>query len=169
MRTDGNPRLSRNRNPVMPGSWEPGRFHLTDALVLKVVLIAMGVMRGIDYLTPSVRGWTPVTESMVGAFPLQVWAAMVLIPTATLMIGLLGRIHIAVWLGHGLLAGVYAALVVSLGLVYIERPFFDGMRSVTVLFLPATLHAVITARTGWRPPRWDNGGDEDREVSTEDG
>ena len=34
MRSPGSPRISRTENPLLPGSWEPGRFGLADALTI---------------------------------------------------------------------------------------------------------------------------------------
>lgn len=155
MRSPGSPRLSRTANPFLPGSWEPGRFHLSDALVIKATLIFMGLWRGFDYFTPAVTAPSTVTETMQTAFPLEVWGILILAPTLALAAGLALRMHFAVWIGHGLLAVVYAGLVVSLMLVYIERPLFDGIRSATVLLAPLVLHALLCVRTGWRPPKWD--------------
>lgn len=154
MRSPGSPRLSRTANPFLPGSWEPGWFRLSDALIIKITLIIMGLWRGFDYFTPQVTGTTTVTETMQTAFPLWVWGMLILVPTLALATGLALRMHFAVWIGHGLLAVVYAALVVSLTMVCIERPMLDGIRSATVLLAPLTLHALLCVRTGWKPPGW---------------
>lgn len=152
MRSPGALRLSRTSNPFKPGSWEPGRFGLSDAVAIKVMLIVMAANRAVDYFTPQATGPTTVTEMMQTAFPLWGWGAMMIFPTLALATGLVTRTHFAVWLGHGLLAVIYLALVVSLGMVYIERPLFDGSRSMTALLAPLTLHAVLCYRTGWKPP-----------------
>lgn len=152
MRPHPQSRLSRSPNPFKPGSWEPGRFGLPDAVVVKLVLIVMAANRSFDYFTPMVNSPTTVTETMQTAFPLWWWGIMLAVPTLLLATGLAGRIHFAVWVGHGLLAIVYLALVTALGLVYIDRPMFDGSRSATVLLAPLVLHALLSFRTGWRPP-----------------
>lgn len=154
MRSPGAPRLSKSSNTFVPGSWEPGSFHLTDAITLKIVLIFMAANRAFDYFTPAIVAPRTVTEVMKTAFPMWVWSLMILLPLAFLTVGLIARIHFLVWLGHGLLAVVYLALVVSLGLVYIDRPLFDGSRSATVLLAPLFLHGIICVRTGWKPPSW---------------
>lgn len=136
----------------MPGSWEPGRIHVLDAIFIKIFLITASTLRGFDYLLPS--GNAPATiESMASAFPIAVWAWMLLIPSSILLIGLSARLHFAVWLGHGLLAVVYMGLFASFAMVFVERPYFNGMRSATELLVPLLLHALICVRTGWRPPR----------------
>lgn len=159
MRSPGSPRISRTANPFLVGSWEPGRFYLTDAILIKLTLIFVALWRGFDYFTPTVTGPTTVTETMQTAFPFEVWGALVLVPALTLAAGLALRIHFAVWIGHGILAVVYAALFVSLMLVYIDRPLFDGIRSATALLAPLMLHALLCVRTGWKPPRWETESD----------
>lgn len=155
MRTVIPPRISKDPNPFRRGSWEPGRFGLVDALIIKVVLVATALFRGFDYLTPSIIPPGPVSESMTGAFPLEIWGTFILVPTVCLALGLVFRVHFAIWIGHGLLGVVYATILTSLLLVYIDRPLLDGIRSATVLLTPMALHALLCARTGWRPARWD--------------
>lgn len=152
MRSEGAP-LSRTPNTFAPGSWEPGRFHLSDALVLKVTLVVMAFWRGFDYLTPPVQ-LGPITESMMLAFPLTVWGGAFLILTAVLAAGLVLRIHFLVWLGHGLLAAVYVAVFVSLASVYVQREMWEGIRSATAILAPMMLHGLLSFRTGWKPPNW---------------
>lgn len=152
MRSYPRSRLSRSSNPFKPGSWEPGRFGLPDAVTIKLVLILMAANRSFDYFTPRVTSPTTVTETMQTAFPLWWWGIMLAVPTILLATGLAARVHFAVWMGHGLLAIVYLGIVTALGMVYIERPLFDGSRSVTALLAPLVLHTLLCARTGWRPP-----------------
>lgn len=152
MRSEGAP-LSRTPNTFAPGSWEPGRFHLSDALIIKGTLVLMALARGFDYITPPSRV-TEVTETMMLAFPLTVWGGAFLILAAVLAVGLILRVHFLVWLGHGLLAAVYVAVFVSLSSVYLQREMWDGIRSATVVLAPLVLHGLLSSRTGWRPPNW---------------
>ena len=152
MRSDGAP-LSRTPNTFAPGSWEPGRFHLSDALVLKVTLVVMAISRGFDYLTPPTEVG-PVTETMMLAFPLPVWGGAFLILAAMLAVGMILRIHFLVWLGHGLLAAAYVAVFVALAGVYMQREMWDGIRSASALLAPMALHGLLSFRTGWKPPNW---------------
>lgn len=159
MRTEGDRRLSRDPRPWVPGSWEPGRIHLTDALTIKVVLIVMALVRGADYLSPIVRT-TPLIEQMQVSFPIEVWGWMLVIPALILVTGIGARVHLAVWLGHGLLAVAYLALAAATFPEYLGRMWFDGIRNATVLLAPLALHSLICIRTGWRPPRWEVAPDE---------
>ena len=152
MRSEGAP-LSRTPNTFAPGSWEPGRFHLSDALLLKVTLVLMAFARGFDYITPPSRV-TEVTETMMLAFPLTVWGGAFLALAVVLGVGLSLRIHFLVWLGHGLLAAAYVAVFVSLSSVYLQREMWDGIRSATVVLAPLVLHGLLSFRTGWKPPNW---------------
>lgn len=158
MRAEGAP-LSRTPNTFAPGSWEPGRFHLSDALVLKVTLVFMAFWRGFDYITPPIQVG-PITESMMLAFPLTVWGGAFLALAAVLAVGMILRIHFLVWLGHGLLAAAYVAVFVSLSSVYLQREMFEGIRSATVILSPLVLHGLLSSRTGWRPPDWGVDADE---------
>ena len=152
MRSEGAP-LSRTPNTFAPGSWEPGRFRLPDALVLKGTLVLMALARGFDYITPPSRV-TEVTETMMLAFPLTVWGGAFLILAAVLAVGLILRIHFLVWIGHGLLAAAYVAVFVSLSSVYLQREMWEGIRSATVVLAPLVLHGLLSFRTGWKPPNW---------------
>lgn len=158
MRSEGAP-LSRTPNTFAPGSWEPGRFHLSDALLLKVTMVFMAFWRGFDYITPPPR-LGPITETMMLAFPLTVWGGAFLILAVMLAAGLALRIHFLVWLGHGLLAAAYVAVFVSLSSVYLQREMFEGIRSATVVLAPLVLHGLLSFRTGWRPPDWGVDADE---------
>lgn len=158
MRSEGAP-LSRTPNTFAPGSWEPGRFRLSDALVLKGTLVLMAFARGFDYITPPPR-LTQVTETMMLAFPLEVWGGAFLALAVILAVGLILRVHFMVWLGHGLLAAAYVAVFVSLSSVYLQREMFEGIRSATVVLSPLVLHGLLSFRTGWRPPNWEVGADE---------
>ena len=158
VRTEGAP-LSRTPNTFAPGSWEPGRFHLSDALVIKGTLAFMAFWRGFDYITPP-PALTPVTETMMLAFPLSVWGGAFLALAAMLAVGLILRVHFLVWLGHGLLAAAYVAVFVSLSSVYLQRELWEGIRSATVVLAPLVLHGLLSFRTGWRPPNWEVAVDE---------
>lgn len=158
MRSEGAP-LSRTPNTFAPGSWEPGRFHLSDALVLKGTLVFMAFWRGFDYLTPPSE-ITQTIETMMLAFPLTVWGGAFLVLAAVLVVGLILRIHFLVWLGHGLLAAAYVAVFVSLLSVYMQREMWEGIRSATVVLAPLVLHGLLSLRTGWRPPNWEVVADE---------
>ena len=158
MRSEGAP-LSRTPNTFAPGSWEPGRFRLSDALVIKGTLVLMALARGFDYITPPPR-LTQVTETMMLAFPLEVWGGAFLALAVILAVGLILRVHFMVWLGHGLLAAAYVAVFVSLSSVYLQREMFEGIRSATVVLSPLVLHGLLSFRTGWKPPNWEVGADE---------
>lgn len=153
MRSEGAP-LSRTPNTFAPGSWEPGRFHLSDALVIKGTLVFMAFWRGFDYITPPSE-ITQTIETMMLAFPLTVWGGAFLTLAVMLTVGLVLRIHFLVWLGHGLLAAAYVAVFVSLLSVYLQREMLEGIRSATVVLAPLVLHGLLSFRMGWKPPNWE--------------
>ena len=154
MRSEGAPPLSRTPNTFAPGSWEPGRFHLSDALIIKITLVVSAFSRGFDYLTPPPE-LTPAVETMMLAFPLEVWGGAFIAFAGILALGLILRIHFLVWIGHGLLAAVYMAAFSSLLSLYAQREMFEGIRSATALLAPLVLHTLLSFRTGWKPPKWE--------------
>jgi hypothetical protein len=65
-----------------------------------------------------------------------------------LTVGMLNRWHAFVWTGHVILCLAYAGLCVGLVFGYLDRPWFDGIRSGTGL---ALLHYLLWWRMGFRP------------------
>ncbi|MDO5662863.1 MAG: hypothetical protein Q4G40_09220 [Brachybacterium sp.] len=139
--------------PWRPGSWQPARYSLEDSVALTVGLVCFALIRGYDYLTPSVHH-SPSLSIVEAAFPLHVWGALFSVPALVLAASVLLRIHIGVWIGHWLLAIAYMGLAMGLGLEFLSRPWGDGIRTASTLILPAVLHLVAALRTGWRPVPW---------------
>ena len=146
-------RLSRSPDTWRPGSWEPGRLGLRDSIGITVLLIAVAMVRGIDYITPAPISTTALSI-VEQAAPLWAWGMGFMIPAVVLAASTLTRVHLGVWVGHWLLAIAYVSLAVGLGAEYVTRPWLDGIRSATAMMLPAILHCTVAVRTGWRPPRW---------------
>lgn len=147
--------ISKNSKTWVPGSWEPGRIGFYDAMIINATLVLVALSRGFDYVGPSHNPNRPSTgtfDTMEAAFPMEIWGWFILIPAGILATSLIFRVHISVWLGHGLLAIIYFALAIALGSEFVVRPWWDGIRSATTLILPTVLHALICIRTGWRPP-----------------
>lgn len=140
--------------PWVPGSWHPARLRSYDSVALTAVLLTVATVRGLDYALPSAHS-SPALAVAEQAFPIGVWGVLFLLPSMLLLVSALARIHGGVWMGHWILAIVYTALSVGLGIEYLSREWFDGIRSSTALALPAFLHLTIALRTGWRPLAWD--------------
>lgn len=139
--------------PWLPGSWHPARLRAPDSVALTAVLLAVSAVRGLDYVLPSAQT-SPAMAVVEQAFPIVVWGMLFLAPAGLLLVSALARIHGGVWMGHWILAIVYTALAVGLGIEYLSREWFDGVRFATTLVLPAFLHLTIALRTGWRPLEW---------------
>lgn len=132
-------------------TWRPAAFTPADLWVLLGGLVAIASLRGLDYATGDDR----VSQSLSvveDAFPLPVWGAFTLAAASVLALGITARVHAAVFIGHGLLAGVYLALGVGVALSVRELgPWWDGIRSGGDLLFFGLLHGVLCFRTGPRP------------------
>lgn len=144
--------LSKNSDPWRVGSWEPARLGLSDSIGITMLLTGVSLIRGFDYLAPKTTA-TPALSVVEAAFPLWVWGLMFLVPSIFLAISALTRVHAGVWIGHWLLVIAYFGLATGLGVEYLGRPWFDGIRSAASLAVPFGLSALVALRTGWRPPR----------------
>ena len=140
--------------PWVPGSWHPARLRAHDSVALTSVLLTVATVRGLDYVMPSAHNSSALAV-VEQAFPIDVWGVLFLLPALLLLVSALARIHGGVWMDHWILAIVYTALASGLGVEYLSREWFDGIRSATALALPAFLHLTIALRTGWRPLAWD--------------
>ena len=144
--------ISHSPDPWRIGSWEPARLGLSDSIGLTILLTFAAAMRGYDYLTPKVHP-SPSLSVVEAAFPLWVWGLMFALPAIFLAVSALARIHAGVWIGHWLLVITYVGLGTGLGVEYLGRPWFDGIRGVSSIMIPCAIHCLVAFRTGWRPPR----------------
>ena len=144
--------ISRSSDPWRMGSWEPARMGLSDSIGITLLLTIVGLVRGIDYITPKTTE-SPALSLVEQAFPLWVWGLMFAVPSLFLAASVIARIHAGVWIGHWLLVIAYVGLATGLGVEYLGRPWFDGIRTVASLAGPFALHTLVAFRTGWRPPR----------------
>ncbi|MFC5676080.1 hypothetical protein [Aeromicrobium endophyticum] len=141
-----------------PARWRPARLLIADVVVLTIGLTSVAAIRGFDYSTGDdsrARGPKPGVESaLVGieaAFPLWTWGLMLGAGVAFLIVGMTCRWHSFVWTGHVILCFAYAGLCAGLVAGYLDRPWFDGIRSGAGLALPALLHYLLWWRMGFRP------------------
>ncbi|MFW6776059.1 hypothetical protein ACOACO_17380 [Nocardioides sp. CPCC 205120] len=147
--------------------WQVARLTRIDVVRLTWLLFALALVRGFDYVTGddarlaqpppeplgTVLGYSP-RSALVGveaAFPLWIWGALILLAVSLLAVGLLGRWHRYVWLGHVVLSAAYTGLAIGLAYGYFERPWLDGIRSASGLVLPACLHTLLWWRMGPKP------------------
>lgn len=144
--------ISHNPDPWRFGSWEPARLGLSDSIGITLLLTFVGLLRGFDYLTPKTQE-SAALSVVEAAFPLWVWGIMFAAPSLFLALSALARIHAGVWIGHWLLVIAYVGLATGLGVEYLGRPWFDGIRTVGSLAVSFAIHGLVAFRTGWRPPR----------------
>ena len=139
-------------HPWAPGSWRPGALGIRDSVSMTVVLIIIALVRGFDYLTPRVPR-TAGTSAIEDALPLWGWGLLFAAPAAVLTLGVAFRVHRLVWIGHGVLAVIYLAVMVGTTGEYLTHTWASGIKGGFGLILPAYLHFTIAWRTGWTPPR----------------
>lgn len=141
-----------------PARWQPARLRPVDVSLVTTLLCITAAFRGLDYLTgddANARGPKPGTESaLVGieaAAPLFVWGIAIIGGVLLIIVGMRRRWHVYVWCGHVLLSAVYLALASGLLPSYLDRTWFDGIRSATGLLLPTGLHLLLWFRMGPKP------------------
>src|SRR5699024_11419318 len=120
--------ISRSSDPWRMGSWEPARMGLSDSIGITLLLTIVGLVRGIDYITPKTTE-SPALSLVEQAFPLWVWGLMFAVPSLFLAASLIARIHSWVWLGHWLLLLAYVGLATCLGVEYLGWAWGGGIRS----------------------------------------
>jgi hypothetical protein len=149
--------------PRRPRPWQVAQLTRVDVVRLTWLLWAVALIRGADYATGNDGSWpAPIAvplgqappSALVGieaAFPLWVWAAMIITSCAVLLLGMLRRWHAWVWAGHVALSAIYLGLSVGLLVGYLDRPWFDGVRNSTGLLVAMALHALLWWRMGPAP------------------
>lgn len=116
------------------GSWQPARLRRPDYQLILVGLVCAAYIRGFDYLVGRDR-WA-ARDFMLAAAPEWVWGGGFLIGAVFLGWGLVRRLHLFVWLGHGWLAIAYG--VNALALAFASGP-------VWLILLLGAAFAVATA------------------------
>ena len=113
-----------------------------------VALVTVAVFRGIDYVLGATL-WDDGT--LMGEMaPRWVWGVGFLVAGVTLALGAVQRRHLVVYVGHGLLALIYAlngsAVYLTSGIGTVE-----GVRPGAALMFIALINAIAALRTGARP------------------
>src|SRR5699024_9079505 len=140
--------ISRSSDPWRMGSWEPARMGLSDSIGITLLLTIVGLVRGIDYITPKTTE-SPALSLVEQAFPLWVWGLMFAVPSLFLAASVIARIHAGVWIGHWLLVIAYVGLATGLGVGCSGRRGFAGFGTVASLEGPLVFHPLAPfARDG---------------------
>lgn len=142
------------------GRWLAPQLRGRDIHVLMLLFCALAAVRAWDYAT-GVDGVAAAPNSALGAveraFPLGVWAALLVLGVGGVLAGMAGRWTPVVAAGSLLLAVVYFGLSAGLLIEYLGRPALDGIRGATGLAMPVVWHIIIAThaitlrRTGARP------------------
>jgi hypothetical protein len=140
------------RRWISRGSWRPPVFVRQDSRLIILLFCYSAAVRGLDYATG--RDGTAASPSsplavIEQAMPLTVWASLLLGAVGVLVVGMVGRWHRPVIVGHVVLAAVYLGLFAGLLPEYLHRDWFDGIRSAGGLAVPVVVHILCAARTRW--------------------
>lgn len=145
------------QEPWRPGSWVQARLVRFDKTLVTLLLAGIALVRAWDYATPP--WWAGRPSPSLGlavverAAPLWLWVVLLTVGGLTLAVSAVLRVHIGVFLGHAVLTVVYMALGAGLLGEYLTHPWLDGIRSAGPVLLIASIHLLLTLRTGWRPIR----------------
>lgn len=140
------------------GSWRQAQLLTVDIGLIIYASVFIALARGYDYGTGREMGVngmrpSPALSLVERTAPLWLWSAAFLAGGFILLVGVATRTHLVVWLGHIWLFWAYAILMVGILVPTLTMPWFDGIRSATVLLLPALIHYVLSIRTGPKPVR----------------
>lgn len=143
--------MTRPRWPRPCGDWRPAAFTQGDVLTLVVVVYLQAVVRAYDYATGDDARTTMTLHTVERAFPLHIWAALILAGASIGILGMLLRRHMTVWIGHGILLVVYVGLCAGIAASAASHPYLDGIRGATALLGPIVIHVIVLLRMGPRP------------------
>jgi len=140
--------------------WLPVKLGPADTSIISAVVAGVALVRALDYVTGADAHRVATTRSdngapalvgIEGAFPLWIWAILLSVGALTLLGGMATRRHFPVWLGHTILAIVYAGLCAGLLVGYLGVPSLDGVRGAVTLLFPAVFCPLVAMRMGARP------------------
>lgn len=93
--------------------WRQGVWTARDQSILLAFLLWQALVRGIDHI----KGLGPHSVDYLlleAAFSQQLVGYAFLVPAATIIIGMILRLHAMIWIGHALLVVTYSTVGVSL-------------------------------------------------------
>ena len=148
------------RPPRACSRWRPAALVTTDVVAIKLWLGVDALVRAADY-AHGVRDHFPMLES---AFPMAVWVTWAFAVGACILTGIAWQLHVLVWLGHALGAGLYGILTITsfasaferwpaLGVITLAVP--NPVWATALAALGAALGiGALTARGPLRPASW---------------
>lgn len=93
--------------------WRQGVWTAKDQFILLAFLLWQAMVRGIDHI----KGLGPDSVDYLlldAAFSQQLVGYAFVVPAATIIIGMILRLHAMIWIGHSLLVVTYSTVGVSL-------------------------------------------------------
>lgn len=111
---------------------------------LSWLLAVVGLSRGIDYWTDP--GGTSSLVIVEGIAELDAWGICLVLASSLLAVGLAGRLHLAVFLGHVACAGIYVMLTIATAQAVI--PTGNGYRGIGPLLTLTVLHVAFALLRG---------------------
>ena len=134
---------------ILTARWRPAVLTAGDIVLATYAVVTMALLRAYDYGTGNDA--SPTLSIVEAAMPLGVWSALFAIGGLVLLIGARCRIHALVWTGHAWLFILYLALLTGIAWAVAAAPWFDNIRSASVLILPVLMHFLLALRTGPSP------------------
>ncbi|MFC0622960.1 hypothetical protein [Kribbella deserti] len=121
------------------------------ARTMSAVLALHTIVCGLDYInTPTGAIWLPSLTIVEEIATLRAWGIVFLVAGITLAIGLIARLHLIVWVGHLLGAGLFFAFTIASAQavwMYFHSPAVDTqgwiLRAVTQSLLGLTGHLIL--------------------------
>ena len=126
--------------------WRQGVLTSSDQMLIVYFAIVVSLARGIDYITGTKAAFHDVIRV---AFNNYLLGMALISAVALLSIGMLAKIHKAVFLGHGFLSLVYFVLTIGIVLSWDNGP--QIFRSISVMSFSAFIHLMWMLRTGATP------------------
>lgn len=126
------------------GSWQQARLRGWDHVIVLTLLIAAGIVRGLDYMTGN--DVYSSRDFMLSAAPAWVWGWAFVLGSSILLWGSTTRRHLYVWMGHGWLFIAYAVNAVATA--------WAREDTWAVVLLGLVIVASISAFLYWRERKW---------------
>ncbi|WP_146183402.1 hypothetical protein [Corynebacterium liangguodongii] len=128
--------------------WTPGALIPGNALAAQVALLAIAIIRGLDYGTGESEDTARRLGAVEQAAPMWLWGLLFTTAAAVAFCAMAWRWSAGIVAGHTALAGLYAAVGVGIVFDVLARSEHSGGQPTWLLIIPAcaTTIAIIGAR-----------------------
>jgi hypothetical protein len=141
------------RSGVMTNRLAWTKFERGDLIFLRLVLCFTATTRGLNWIDPQEAVFLDTLVD--GPIPREFWGMALLVGAFILALGSILQRHFWVWLGHGLLMIIYAAVIVAIIGYALTEPIDDFvlyLRYIGIFAILAAIHVIFWLRTGASPP-----------------